>query len=280
MTKITLIIPDIHLKWERAEKIISAVGADEVIFLGDYFDDFGDNPEMVRETVSWLSGSVAKPNRIHLFGNHDQHYAYPYRTFQCSGYEQWKYFIIHDSIDPKLWDELKWFHFLDGQWLLSHGGLHTLNVPDGIKKTRKEGRPKLVGELTKFLTDAIRKGFQDGANNQGSWVFNAGRARWGQQRVGGITWCDFEREFKPFRGINQIVGHTPQMQSPRWCILEEDPLNTDGRVVYRPSELYKPTLAQLNNLELSHNICLDVHGNMHYAVWNGKELKIGNYLDL
>ena len=111
-------------------------------------------------------------------------------------------------------------------------------------------------------------------------MFNAGRARWGQQRVGGLTWCDFEREFKPFRGINQIVGHTPQMQSPRWCILEEDPLNTDGRVAYRPSELYKPTLAQLSNLELSHNICLDVHGNMHYAVWNGKELKIGNYLDL
>ena len=155
-----------------------------------------------------------------------------------------------------------------------------MNVPDRVKKFREEGRPKFIEELAKYLNEELRKGFQDGANNKSTWIFNAGRARWGSQRVGGITWCDFEREFKPFRGINQIVGHTPQMQSPRWCILEEDPLNTDGRVVYRPYDLFKPSLAGLNNLNLSHNICLDVHGNTHYAVWNGKELKLGNYRDL
>ena len=223
--------------------------------------------------------TVNNPNHIFLVGNHEQHYAYSYRTFQCSGYEQWKYFLINDIVPRSVWDKLKWFYFLDGQWLLSHGGLHTLNVPDDIKKVRKD-RQQFIAALTKYLDDELRKGFQSGANNQGCWVFNAGRARWGQQRVGGLTWCDFEREFKPFRGINQIVGHTPQMQSPRWCILEKDPLNTDGRVVYRPYELFKPSLAGLNNLELSHNICLDVHGNMHWATWNGKELKLGNYSDL
>lgn len=277
--KITLIIPDIHLKWERAEKIIASVGADEIIFLGDFFDDFSDTPAMVQDTCDWLAGSVAKPNRIHLFGNHDQHYAYPYRSFQCSGYAQWKYFIVHDNIDPKVWDKLKWFHFLDGRWLLSHAGLHKLNVPDKIKKFRKD-RPKFIAELTGWLGHEIRQGFQDGANSKGSWVFNAGRARWGHQRVGGITWCDFTREFYPLRGINQIVGHTPQEQGVRWCILDHDPINTDGQVVYRPYDLFKPYLESLDNPDLSYNICLDVQGNMHYATWDGKELKIGNYKDL
>lgn len=281
MNKITLIIPDLHHKWERAEKIISAVGADEVLFLGDYFDDFGDNPSMVKATCEWLEGSVAKPNRIHLFGNHDQHYAYPYRTFQCSGYEQWKYFIVHDSIDPKLWDKLDWFYFLDDTWLLTHGGLHTLNVPDAIKKLRKN-RQKFILELTKYLNDEIRKGFQDGANSKTNWVFNAGRARWGQQRVGGITWCDFEREFKPFRGINQIVGHTPiEAGTPHWCYLENDPLNSDGKVSYRYENgetFFKPE--DLSNTELSFNVCLDVLHNIHWAVWNGKKLTFGNYRDL
>ncbi len=233
----------------------------------------------MRNAAEWFVDFVNNPNHIFLVGNHEQHYAYSYRTFQCSGYEQWKYFLINDIVPRSVWDKLKWFYFLDGQWLLSHGGLHTLNVPDDIKKVRKD-RQQFIAALTKYLDDELRKGFQSGANNQGCWVFNAGRARWGQQRVGGLTWCDFEREFKPFRGINQIVGHTPQMQSPRWCILEKDPLNTDGRVVYRPYELFKPSLAGLNNLELSHNICLDVHGNMHWATWNGKELKLGNYSDL
>lgn len=250
-----------------------------MLFLGDYFDDFGDTPEMVKDTCEWLEASVNKPNRIHLFGNHDQHYAYTYRTFQCSGYEQWKYFIIHDTLPKEVWDKLKWYHFLDDRWLLTHAGLHKFNLPDSIKKLRTD-RPKFNKEIAEYLDNEIRKGFQDGANSKGSWVFNAGAARWGHQRVGGITWCDFERELFPIKGLNQIVGHTPQMQSPRWCVLEKDPLNGDGKVAYRPSELYVPSLKWLDDPELSHNICLDVHGNTTWATWNGKNLVLGNYRDL
>ena len=277
--KTTLIIPDIHLKWQRAEKIISAVKADEIILLGDYYDDFGDGPEQIRETCEWFIGSVNKPNRIHLFGNHDQHYAFPYRTFQCSGYEQWKYFIIHDFLPKDIWDKVKWYHFLDNQWLLSHGGLHKFNLPDSIKKFRTD-RPKFIAEISGYLDNELRKGFQDGANNQSTWMFNAGHARWGNQRVGGITWCDFERELFPIKGLNQIVGHTPQMQGPRWIVLERDPLNSDGQVVRRPADMYSPTLQQLNDPELSHNIDLDVIGNMHWATWNGRKLTIGSINDL
>lgn len=275
MTKITLIIPDLHHRWRQAEKIISSVGADEVIFLGDYFDDFDDTPDMVQETCDWLESSVGKPNRIHLFGNHDQHYAFPYRTFQCSGYAQWKYFIIHDRIDPKLWDKVKWYHFLDNRWLLTHAGLHKFNVPAHIKKNRSN-RAEFIKDLSGYLDYEIRKGFQDGANSKSNWVFNAGAARWGHQRVGGITWCDFEREFYPVKGINQIVGHTPQgLGFPKWCLL-----GREGNVSYPPYDKYAPTVEILDDPNLSVNIDLDVHGNTHWGVWDGKKLSVGNYMDL
>ncbi len=44
MIETTLILPDLHLKVEQADKIIKHVGADKIICVGDVFDDFGDNP--------------------------------------------------------------------------------------------------------------------------------------------------------------------------------------------------------------------------------------------
>ena len=138
-----------------------------------------------------------------------------------------------------------------------------------------EDRPKFIAELTEWLNAELIKGFQNGASGDGSWIFNAGHGRGGMQRVGGITWCDYTREFFPVQGINQIVGHTPQMQGPTWCILEND-----GKIAYRPHELWKPTIELLDNPSRSTNIDLDTHGNMHYATWNGKNLVLGKYSDL
>jgi hypothetical protein len=279
MIETTLILPDLHHKVDQATKIIKHVGADKVICVGDAFDDFGDTPEMVAHTCEWLEDFINNPNHIFIGGNHDIQYIYPYRTFQCSGYEQWKYFIIHDTLPKEVWDKLVWYHVLDGRWLLTHAGLNKFNLPDSIKKFRTD-RSKFLTEISGYLDNEIRKGFQDGANSKGSWVFNAGAARWGHQRVGGITWCDFDREFFPIKGLNQILGHTPQMQGPKWCLLENDPLNSDGKIVRRPADLWTPTLKRLDDLNLSSNICLDVHGNMHYAIWDGKNLVLGNYRDL
>lgn len=274
--QITLIIPDLHHRWYQAERIIQTVGADQIVFLGDYFDDFGDTPEMVKDTCDWLESSVQRPNRTHLFGNHDQHYAYEYQTFRCSGYEQWKYFIIHDTLNQKVWDELKWYYFVDNRWLLTHGGLHKSLVPESILAKRTD-RQLYVKELSDFLDQSIRQGIQDGANHKSSWVFNAGHARWGTQKVGGITWCDYLREFNPFKGMNQIVGHTPCDKGMPWHWTR---INDDGNVLHPQYKNWHPTPEQLDNPDLSANICLDVHGNTHWAVWNGKKLEIGNYKDL
>lgn len=271
--KNTLIIPDIHLRWEQAEKIISAVGPDEVIFLGDYFDDFGDTPEMVRDTAEWLEGSVNKPNRIHLYGNHDQSYGFPFLTFKCSGYEQWKDFTINDIVSKTTWNKLKWYHWLDDRWLLTHAGLHRSNVPKEIYQHIND-RPKFIEELSKYLDKSIEEGIREAANNTRTWIFNAGHSRGGSQKVGGITWCDYEVEFEPIIGINQIFGHTP-LRHVCWTTHER---NKDKQ--YPPAHSWNPTIQQLDNKNLSSNLCLDCRGNTHYAVWNGTNLIIGDYKSL
>jgi len=278
MNEITLILPDLHHRVDQATKIIRHVGADKVIALGDFYDDFDDTPEMVAHTSEWLVDFVSNPNHTALVGNHDQQYGFPYRSFQCSGYTQWKSLLINDIVPRKTWDKLKWFYFMDNRWLLTHAGLHKHNVPTNIRKLHTD-RPKFIAELTEWLNAEMIKGFQRGANGIGSWIFNAGRGRGGSQQVGGITWCDFTREFLPVRGINQIMGHTPQMQGPRWCLLEENSEKLDGQVSYRPYELWKPTIELLDDTSRSTNIDLDVHGNMHYATWNGTNLVLSNYRD-
>jgi hypothetical protein len=271
--KRVLILPDIHLKWKIADKIIWNVGADEIIFLGDYFDDFGDNVQMVKETCDWLEYSVNQPNHIHLFGNHDLHYAFANRYFTCSGYTDWKYFAIRDKLDgKKVWDKLKYYHILDNKWLLTHAGLHNLNVPAVISDLHND-REKFYSQLTKYLDEEIRKGHR----NQ-SWIFHAGHARGGNQRVGGITWCDFNQEFYPVRGLNQILGHSPQQfGSAMWNVLDNESDTSD--ITYYPHREYHMKANELDDTSKSHNICLDVQDNMHWAIWDGKNIEFFNYKD-
>lgn len=270
MNKISLIIPDLHHRWQDAENIIESVNHDEVIFLGDYFDDFNDTPEMMESTCDWLNGSVKKSNRIHLFGNHDVHYAFPYRRWKCSGYEQWKDFITTDNIPRTVWDKLKWYHVLDNTWLLTHAGLHKFNVPEEIQALHTD-REKFFPALTNHLDISIQEGFQLAANNVPSWVFGAGRSRGGANRVGGITWCDFDREFTPIKGLNQIFGHTPQTNgSAEWYLVNEL-----EKITYATGTDHKSDHKILADPNVSENLCLDVWKRTHYAVWDGKSLTIG-----
>ena len=66
--EILLIIPDIHEKYDIAESIIKKVKPDKTIFLGDYFDDFDNNDQKIKDTARWLSRSLKKESRIHLVG--------------------------------------------------------------------------------------------------------------------------------------------------------------------------------------------------------------------
>lgn len=260
MKNLTCIIPDLHHKWETAEKIIQAVGPDQTIFLGDYFDSFDEIPQMVYDMADWLVESVKNPKRIHLIGNHDMHYMYANNYFQCSGYEQWKYFHINDIIKRDTWDKLKHYHVLDNVWLLTHAGLHEYFIPNSIKVLANNKSKLFFKQLTNYIDEQIIKGMR----NQ-SWIFHAGQMRGGNQLYGGINWCD-SREFIPTKGLNQIFGHTVYDQI-RWINI------LGNQKELRKETDWSPNPDDLNKSDHSYNVCLDT-GISHYATWDGKTIKI------
>lgn len=263
-----LIIPDLHLRWFQAQKILDNVPHDEVIFLGDFFDDFNDDPQSIGEMADWLQAAVRHKNFHFIYGNHDVHYANAARHLQCSGYADWKYFIIRDRYEKTdVWDHFKWFHILDGKWLLSHGGLHKFNLPEKVAKLH-EDRPKFMRELEAYLNEQCRYAWRES-----SWVNGIGHSRGGCNRVGGLTWCDFEREFYPVKGLNQIVGHTPQGQgTAKWCFMKGK-----SNPSMAPIDMFKPLPEAFDDVNASYNVDLDVWKNTHWALWDGKDITFGNY---
>ena len=58
--KIILVIPDIHEKHDVAEAIIKKTKPDTTILLGDYFDDFDNDAQKIKDTARWLNKSLKK----------------------------------------------------------------------------------------------------------------------------------------------------------------------------------------------------------------------------
>lgn len=230
-----LIIPDIHNKVDIVDKIINSTGADKIIFTGDFFDDFGDSHIDAAKTARWLKNSLAKPNRVHCFGNHDFSYRYPNNLFgSCSGFSTSKSRAINEIISNEDWDKMKFYHFEQG-WFMSHAGLHSFFF-------QNQNLSNLEYILNKDVTEALKKA----KNGERHWIYSAGRARGGLSNIGGLTWCDFDIEFKAIKGLKQVFGHTPQPK-PAWYDEE--------------------------------NLCLDTHLN-HYAILKDGKITICNYIDL
>jgi hypothetical protein len=200
---IYLIIPDIHTNHTRAEEIIQREAPDHVVFLGDYFDEFGDTPDTNAKTAIWLRDSLLKSNRTHLWGNHDVSYGFIAPRAKCSGYTPQKDNAINSILDYNSWNKLKLHTWVDGI-LLTHAGLHPFHVPTEMSKDRDKMKQWLVEE------EAFAKKMMN--QNKNHWMFQAGQARGGNYPIGGIVWCDADREFENVVGLSQIFGHTPQVQ--------------------------------------------------------------------
>ena len=215
-----LVIPDIHHKTRIADAILSAPlehRVDYTVFLGDYFDDFGDTPLTSTKTAEWLKESLTKPNRIHLMGNHDLHYRYWRHEYMQNPWTGWtieKARAINNVLTPEDWDKLKWFHYEpDGNWLFTHAGLHPGILPP---INNDAGELKINNALISACANANRA-LEAGDNHP---LFRAGRARGGEQSVGGLVWLDWNEEFIPFE-FHQVVGHTP-VREPQVCFYDEE----------------------------------------------------------
>lgn len=190
----TLIIPDIHTKHSIAESIITYEKPDKTIFLGDYFDEFGETHEMVNNAAIRLKNSLQKNDRIHLIGNHDLNYMSENRNLKCSGFEYSKFNIIKSH--NLQWYKMKLFCWVN-DWLCTHAGFsnilynmisNDLSVNDTLNLS--------VDDLQNIDDESFQFKF-----------INAGISRGGSESTGGIIWCDYD-EFIDIPGIKQIFGHT------------------------------------------------------------------------
>lgn len=232
----TVIIPDLHLHWQTADKIIAHEAPDKIVFLGDYFDNFGDNAIMNQVMAEWVKNSIDQTNRIHIMGNHDTNYAFRHRSYKCSGYTSAKEETINLILKQNDWRKMPLYTQV-GSWLCSHAGVH-----HHMYEQYGNGL-----DFYKWLNHTCKVALENAfANKPAVSILRAGRSRGGIETVGGINWCDAD-EFSGIPGVNQIFGHTPQ-RKPRW--------------INKGSSLSK---------EYSQNLCLDVSYAHYYAIHDSKD---------
>ena len=189
----TLIIPDLHHRTDHAEHWLATQRHDRVVFLGDYFDGFGDDVSDARRTAFWLRDRIEKTDDIFLLGNHDVPYMFP-RDPQlfCPGFTAAKARGIGEILRPAHWQRFRLAHAEQG-WLLSHAGFH----PVWIKEPTVE---RILKRCDQAMQHAKRRVVDP--------ILGAGEDRGGLQRFGGPLWMDWDN-LLPIPKINQIVGHTP-----------------------------------------------------------------------
>jgi predicted phosphodiesterase len=237
-----LILPDIHDKIRKANQVVEREPHDQLLLMGDYFDDFQtgvtDAADTARQVKAWLNA----PNTTCLLGNHDLSYGWgrQNRRLVCPGYDAAKWITIHGALANRDWQKFKlhtWLEGEEGLWLVSHAGLHAVwleNVAPG------QYRP-FIDRICADAWNCLNRG-------EHHFLLGRGASRSGEQDTGGINWMDWD-ELAPIPGLNQLTGHTP------------------AQLVRRK---ITPT---------SRNICLDTNLN-HYAVFEGGRLEIKSYTNL
>lgn len=185
----TLVIPDVHNHTTEVEAQIARYPADRVVFLGDYFDSFGDTPAMAADTAAWLKASLARPERLHLWGNHDLWYRFPTNSQICwigSGFTPRKHAEISKILTVEDWSRLKLVEFVD-EIALCHAGIG----PEVF------GHP-VAGLDPGRIESKCAAAMQDAEAGIDNEVFGESGIVW-------LRWWNLEvaEEF------SQFVGHTP-----------------------------------------------------------------------
>jgi hypothetical protein len=201
--KTILVISDVHQNIAKMNYILKKENYDYVVHLGDFFDSFTYNTNShIKETCNFIKEWIYKENFFTLISNHDIHYLYNNKHALSSGFNAKKSSFIKECFGDKI-DEIRkkflWYLWIDN-YLCSHAGVHTHHFNPNMKINKQSVSTWLNREIEKAET----------ALNSGDkyWLYCAGLARFGNEIIGGITWLDFEEEFVPIVGLDQIVGHT------------------------------------------------------------------------
>lgn len=105
-----LVIGDIHGHWDNFIKIYNYENPDEVIMLGDYFDNFHGSDKSIIDcfdnllTLQEAHNKYKSGSFIMLIGNHDYHYLYNFERYSGyrSSYATVAHIKLNDCLDKKL----------------------------------------------------------------------------------------------------------------------------------------------------------------------------------
>lgn len=238
----TLVIGDIHNRIDAADRAIAKHSARRTVFLGDYFDSFGDGQREMRATCQWLRRSLKDPNRTHLLGNHDLAYLLPlHEQAWCPGWSPKKGQVFDEEMAGIGISSFR-IACQVGPWLLSHAGIHG-------------ERLDALGSLG--LLAQLEREFAGACSGNRSWLFDKGPDRGGLDRHGGILWQDFRGEFAPVAGFHQVVGHTATPGVARAKCLMATGAHRAFELVSPATNFPKHPLPQPGPEWLSVNWCLD-----------------------
>lgn len=205
-----LIIPDVHTRHDIVESILEMhPDYDQVISLGDWFDNWNDTENQNRATAEFIKSKLDDPRWVFLYGNHDISYAFNNRYTVCAGYTDAKYWAIKDVLNPSDWDKFKFHHWV-GDTLLTHAGLH------------KAFMSGVTGNLKDYLTAEETKAQMAMRQSKKHWFYAVGRCRGGNDAFGGLVWCDANMEFIPINELTQIFGHTCQYDTRRPLVIKDE----------------------------------------------------------
>jgi hypothetical protein len=199
--EIGLIVPDVHEKIVTLERLLKMYEhATWVLFLGDFLDAWEGLTQYTHKTCRWLRDNVDNPKYRFLYGNHDIQYAWPLDGLMCSGYTVEKQIVVNNYLKREHWDRFRlmgWVGHGEDEWLCTHAGIH----PNLLHPVLGYDKGALLNMENRALA-ALRQSRVDE-------LVAAGHGRGGPAIVGGVDWLDWDVEFQPIDGLNQIVGHTP-----------------------------------------------------------------------
>ncbi|MDR2721395.1 MAG: metallophosphoesterase [Coriobacteriaceae bacterium] len=212
MTRV-LLVGDLHTKTNLLPTIESAGkqhNVDRIVLLGDYLDDWDmygvRNVRSLRAIVDWARENK---NVTLLLGNHDMGYLYTDRRH--SGYD----YTIEDPASNILYNNRDLFSVADwaGNWLFTHAGLCAEWAHEVAGMSDNLSAKELSERLNSMLPD-------EGRLDQLRMV---SASRGGREPSPGVVWAD-QRDLlaDPYRGVNQVVGHTPQETCTAYTFSETD----------------------------------------------------------
>ena len=176
-------VGDVHGKSEAVKLALDKSG--HKIFVGDFCDSFDRTIAEHEGCLTLVLDAIDKGEASAIYGNHELSYLMP-TVHRCSGYSTSMESMLVPHV-KRIKDSFKPFIELGEDWLVTHAGLHP-DVAVALPETWE-------GEFT----------------NPKSPMHWIGRSRGGPHLVGGMFWCDFNDEFKPIEGLNQIFGHSRYM---------------------------------------------------------------------